>query len=758
MCPVSDVTCRGVSSSSLYSKALALPDYHWLCLGLLSLVVRLPFSLAAPHFMSTAIGSCIDRDTSRLRTSLELFAAAGALNAALDFWNVFLFTFVQNRIIRRLRSKLFSKILAQEIGYFDQNSSGNISSRLTSDCTEIASDLSWVFRNVTEAVVRVGGIAVYLCVQNLRLGLLACAIIPFTAAANRVYGEWMTKNAAAVQDSLATANHVAQEAIASVRTVASFANEGHECRRYDGALKRWYKLCNRQAVVTGLYFSVIYSFLSQLVVPTSLLVYGSYLVFHGMHPEKLVAFMLYQGQLQEYVNNLLNAFTSMYKSSGAASSVFDLMDRNPMQRVGVSVVEPFRGSVVLSGVHFAYPARAERPVLNGVTLRAEPGQAVALVGGSGSGKSTVFHLLQHFYEPNLGTVALDGVDVSLLSHRWLHRVMALVGQEPVLFSGSVLDNITYSRRLAELERSERRRREKEERRELMKKRGGRGPGVSSGAGASGGGGGGGEDEIIGGGGGGGGSPLGSIGDWFAPGRRRSQGRSLVAQLDFDSDPFYYGDNNDHHMMMNGRGGGTRNDGGGGGGGGDVRGRGGGGGGGDSGSDSDDERNDAAAGVKKLPEVDEEVIGAAIAANAHTFITSMPEGYHTEVGERGVQLSGGQKQRVAIARAVLSNPRILLLDEATSALDAASEAQVQGALDNAMHGRTTLVIAHRLSTVKGSDRIFVLHRGTVVEEGTHEELMSFHEAMEQPPLGSYRQLANLGMAQQEEGIDNDSDAD
>ena len=132
----------------------------------------------------------------------------GALNAALDFWNVFLFTFVQNRIIRRLRSRLFSKILSQEIGYFDQNSSGTISSRLTSDCTEIASDLSWVFRNITEAVVRVGGIAVYLCAQNLRLGLLACAIIPFTAAANRVYGEWMTKNASAVQDALANANHV----------------------------------------------------------------------------------------------------------------------------------------------------------------------------------------------------------------------------------------------------------------------------------------------------------------------------------------------------------------------------------------------------------------------------------------------------------------------------------------------------------------------------------------------------------------------
>ena len=235
--------------------------------------------------MSRAIGSCIDGDEERLRTSLELFAIAGGVNAALDFWNVFLFTFVQNRIVRRLRSTLFQKILGQEIGYFDVTSGGSISSRLTADTTEIASNLSWVFRNVTEAVVRVSGIAVYLLLQNWRLGLVACAIIPITTAANRIYGEWMTKNATATQDSLAAANHVALEAIGAIRTVVSFANEKHECKRYDSALGRWYELCNRQAVVTGIYFSVIYSFLSQLVVPVALLVYGSHLVMSGqMHP------------------------------------------------------------------------------------------------------------------------------------------------------------------------------------------------------------------------------------------------------------------------------------------------------------------------------------------------------------------------------------------------------------------------------------------------------------------------------------------
>ena len=155
--------------------------------------------------------------------------------------------------------------------------------------------------------------------------------------------------------------------------------------------------------------------------------------------------------------------------------------------------------------------------------------------------------------------------------------------------------------------------------------------------------------------------------------------------------------------------------------------------------------DSTAGVPEV--VDGDVISAAMAANAHTFVTSMPRGFHTQVGERGVQLSGGQKQRIAIARAILCNPAVLLLDEATSALDAASEAQVQGALDNAMHGRTTLVIAHRLSTVKGADKIFVLHRGAVVEEGTHAQLISAHDDLQEPPIGSYAQLANLGPVRQ-----------
>ena len=295
--------------------------------------------------------------------------------------------------------------------------------------------------------MRVAGIAGYLLFQNARLGLVACGATPLVALVARLYGEWMSANASASQEALAAANAAALEAIANARTVKAFANEKYESRRYDRALARWYALCTTQAYVTGGYYALVYSFCSQLLVPAALLAYGSELVLAGEMPaERLVAAMLYQQQLQEYVGNLLDAVTSMYKSSGAASAAFALIDRAPRVRAsGNAVVADFSGTVKLSGVHFSYPTRPERPVLRGVTLKAMPGSVTALVGASGSGKSTVFRLLLHAYEPELGAVTLDGVDVSMVSARWLHSVIGVVGQEPVLFAGTVLDNITYSR-------------------------------------------------------------------------------------------------------------------------------------------------------------------------------------------------------------------------------------------------------------------------------------------------------------------------
>jgi len=269
----------------------------------------------------------------------------------------------------------------------------------------------------------------------------------------------------------------------------------------------------------------------------------------------------------------------LMKARKAALQILQVVDRVPpidIYSEGGKKLDKLAGRVVFDDVHFAYPSRPEQPICQGYDLTVEPGTTVALVGASGSGKSTAVSLVERFYDPLQGKVTLDGHDLRELNVKWLRQQIGLVGQEPVLFSGTIEENIAYGK----------------------------------------------------------------------PGATR-----------------------------------------------------------------------------------EEIHNAARAANAYDFIMSeFPNGFETDVGERGGQLSGGQKQRVAIARAMVKNPTILLLDEATSALDETSQRVVQEALDGLMkkHRRTTLVIAHRLSTIKDADKIAVVEAGRVIEEGSHDELMKRHD--------------------------------
>ena len=600
---------------------IARPHRHWLYYACGVLLIRLPLSLSVPHWVAETIGCLINKDFAGAQQNILFLCAAGTGDALLDFWCVYLFGIAQQRIIRGLRLNLFQAILRQDISFFDMTKTGEITSRLTTDCAEMANDLTSVFRFTIESLVRIGGIIAYMFVRSWRLGLLALGVIPITSMINRIYAKFMHHNQKKVQTALADANSVATEAIGAVRTVCSFAMEEGEFQRYEARIDTYYSLIVHQYFIQGIYYMVCNTFLINTVVQASILGYGAYLIEHSeLKATVLLAFMLYQGQLQEYFQNLFNSFTSLVKSSGAAAKVFDYIDRKPRYRndrgnnntvsnddtnynaTTTTTTSSSSGHVSLCNIHFCYPSRPQTVILRGLSLDVPPGSCVALVGASGSGKSTVFSLIEHFYEAQQGNVMIDGVDVADMVHSELHRVVAMVGQEPELLSGTIESNIMY------------------------------GSGNMN--------------------------------------RNRTRNSNAVNRDDLV----------------------------------------------------------------------ERMVIAAKDANAYDFIMNeLPDGFQTEVGERGVQLSGGQKQRIAIARCLMQNPKILLLDEATSALDSESEAAVQEALNRAMVGRTTIMIAHRLSTVKNADVIVVLNNGVVVETGNHNELMrkgndgAYHKLVERQTL-------------------------
>ena len=438
----------------------ARPEAGWVSAGLLVLLLRLPFSLAMPHFVSSALGSVLSGDTAATADAVRWFFTAAVCNAALDYGNCWLFVVARQRLVRRLRLLLFTRVLAREMAFFDSVQTGSLLSRLNSDCATLGSDLTWMFRWSLENVVRTLGISVYLFVASPRLGALAWTLMPATAAANRAYGKRLAAAAQAQQDALAGASTVAAEALGAVRTVAAAHGQAYETRRYgvwnDAAMRAGL----REGWLQAVYYALLASLAQEACIQGALLVYGAHLVFAGqLQGPRLIAVMLYQGQLMSQFSGVLDSLSSVYRTTGAAAQVFKLLDDG--ERVAEVCVggqdgnadadcqqqpQAALGHVLFTDVHFAYPSRPAAPILRGVSLEAPPGKQLALVGPSGSGKSTLFLLLEGFYAPSGGSVTLDGLNVRSAPRQWLHAALGLVAQEPVLFSGSIAENILYCSR------------------------------------------------------------------------------------------------------------------------------------------------------------------------------------------------------------------------------------------------------------------------------------------------------------------------
>jgi ABC transporter fused permease/ATP-binding protein len=550
---------------------LGRSELRTLLLGTFFLIVGSLMSLLYPLGVKTVIDGALHgvrpEVIDHAAIAMALISLVFGVSIAARF---VLFGVAGERVVKRLRERLYGKVLEQEIGFFDQRRTGELTSTLNTDTAvlqnAVSVNLSLLLRSVAQVV---GGIG-FLVFLSLRLSALMLAVVPAVALGAVIYGRRVRRLAREVQDALAAASGNAEESIAGIRTVRAFTAEPAEASRYAVGMDRALHLA-RKRIMAGGSFMAVASFAAYAAAAV-VFWYGARMVRDGrLSTGELTSFLIYTLIVAFAMGGLADLWADFMRASGSAERVFELLDRQPaIPPSGGAIPTHIEGAVSLSAVHFAYPTRPDVPVLNGIDIDLAPGEVVALVGPSGAGKSTVASLLMRFYDPQQGKVTVDGRDVRSLDPRWLRQHVGTVAQEPILFSTSIADNIRYGRPEAP-----------------------------------------------------------------------------VAEIE----------------------------------------------------------------------------AAARAANAHPFISQFPDGYATLVGERGVQLSGGQKQRVAIARALLKDPRILVLDEATSALDAESEHLVREALERLMSGRTTLIIAHRLSTVMGADRVLVLDGGQVVQSGPHARLVT-----------------------------------
>ncbi|KAF7023316.1 hypothetical protein CFC21_035863 [Triticum aestivum] len=503
---------------------------------------------------------------------------------------LFLFGIAGGKLIERIRAMSFRSIVHQEVAWFDdpKNSSGALGARLSVDALNVrrlvGDNLALTVQIISTLIT---GFVIAM-IADWKLSLIILCVIPLVGLQGYAQVKFLKGFSQDAKMMYEDASQVATDAISSIRTVASFCSEKRITRIYDDKCEASMSQGVRTGIVGGIGFG--FSFLMLYLTYGLCFYVGAQFVRHGQSSFGDVFKVFFALVLATIGVSQTSAMaTDSTKAKESAISIFALLDRkseiDSSRNEGLTLDE-VKGNIDFQHVSFKYPTRPDIQIFSDFTLHIPSGKTVALVGESGSGKSTVIALLERFYNPDSGTISLDGVEIKSLNINWLRDQTGLVSQEPVLFNDTIRANIAYGK----------------------------------------------DGEVT----------------------------------------------------------------------------------------------------------EEELIAAAKASNAHEFISSLPQGYDTTVGERGIQLSGGQKQRVAIARAILKDPKILLLDEATSALDAESERIVQDALDNVMVGRTTVVVAHRLSTIKGADIIAVLKDGAIVEKGRHEVLMNIKD-------GVYASLVELRSA-------------
>ena len=505
---------------------------------------------------------------SSLNRYVVLLILLFLLLAVITGVRMFLFDLAGEKIVIQLRKKLFETLMNQDMAFFDNEKSGALLSRLAADTTLLQSAATVQLSMFLRFSIATIGSFVILLFTSWELTIVMGLLVPPSVVMIRLYGRWIRKLSAGVQDEIAEASSLAEQTLAEIKMVQALNSEKALGQRYGASLNRAYQLAKSRSGKSAV-FGGIASFLGFATI-CCVLWYGGHLYLReALTLGELTSFLLYTFTIAFSVGALGTVWQTMMRAIGASDRVFELLDQEPLIKSGSVVLDVTPNIIRLEELTFHYPTRPEIPALKSVSLTLMRGKKTALVGQTGSGKSTIAALLCRLYDPQSGTIIIDGTSLGEIDLQTWRRQIGVVFQEHALFNFSIRDNLKL-------------------------------------------------------------------------GNTEATDTTLWQALE--------------------------------------------------------------------------------QARLSDFVRALPQGLDTTIGDRGVQLSGGQKQRLSIARLLVKDPAIVILDEATSALDAKTEAEVVQALDSLLMDRTSLVIAHRLSTVVNADHIVCLHEGSVLSAGSHEFLL------------------------------------
>ena len=486
-----------------------------------------------------------------------------------NYLALFNITFVKNGLLKKLRENLYSKVLVMPIPYFINKKKGDLMSRITADILEIQTSYLSILELMVREPLTILFTLIVMFTISPELTLFVILFIPISGFIISIIGKRLRKDSKEVQQQQSNFLSIIDETISGQKVIKSFLSESFFSRKFDKINHLLYKYSNK--VINRKNLAGPFSEFMGILVIGVLLWFGGrmVLVSESISGTTFIVFMGLAYNILTPAKNLSKSFYSIKKGNAAAERVFEIIEYDKYTNDGTRniEIEEFKDKISFQDLEFSY---GESKILDGITFTIKKGESVALVGSSGSGKSTIANLLNGFFSADSGSLLIDGINISDIKRESLYKNISIVTQESILFNDNIFNNIK------------------------------------------------------------------------------------IGNLDAEK---------------------------------------------------------------------EDIISAAKEANAHEFIEEQINGYETVIGDYGNKLSGGQKQRLTIARAMLKSPSILILDEATSSLDSKSEKKIQDAINKLMQGKTSLIIAHKFSTIKKCDKIILIDKGRIIAQGTHEELIN-----------------------------------